>query len=449
MTACWPVRKTQTYIPRSLCKTIFFSFLISYNISMHRYTRRSMIWLSMTNGLLLFGYGLSLPFFTIYLISQKGLSAAMAGLIIGLSALSRSVASALAGELSDVLGRKCVMQWGIALEVAAMFGLALCIEYQAQTGWLLLCYLLTTFLGAVFRPASNAWITDHTSSKQRVEAFGIIRIGLNTGWALGPAVGGFLVRYSYSLAFYLTALAYCFTVLCLQVIIPEDSLKAKKRARRPHMAALFTALQDSRLAKICFYVFLITAVNAQLVVGLSVHCNQYLGMPEYYIGWFFTINGLATVLLQYPASRWISRFRLSTGMLVGCALYAVGFGSVGFFASFIPIACGVFLSAAGELIVSPGEQTLASNIASAPTRGRYLGLVMVFYNMGSSAGFFIAGWLGQYVAPHYLPGPWLIVGAVALLAGVGFWRLRYSLTDQQDGKFNVPVPVKKDTVTLH
>lgn len=110
---------------------------------------------------------------------------------------------------------------------------------------------------------------------------------------------------------------------------------------------------------------------------------------------------------------------------------------------------GVFLAGLGELIVSPGEQTMVSNIASRETRGRYLGMLMVFYNLGSAAGFLGAGVLSDYLAPHYLPGPWLAVGGVALLAGWGFWRMRYSLTDAEDGKTNVPVPIKKDTITLN
>ncbi len=411
--------------------------------------RRAMISLSVANGLLLFGYGLSLPFFTVYLISQKGLSAAMAGLVIALSAFSRSFASALAGELSDAFGRKNIMLWGLALEVVAMLALGLCIEYQTQTGWLLLWYFLTTFLGAAFRPASNAWVTDNTTPKQRVEAFGIIRVGVNLGWALGPAAGGFLVRFSYSYAFYLTALAYALTVWYVNRILKDDNPASKANKRRPQFVALVTSLKDKRLAKLCLYVLLITAVNSQLVVGLSVHCNTYLHMPEYYIGWFFTINGLAVVFLQYHASRLMQRMRLSSAMLIGCLLYALGYGSVGFFGSFTPIAFGVLLAALGELIVSPGEQTLASNIASSQTRGRYLGLIMVFYNMGSSLGFFAAGWLGQYVAPVFLPGPWLIIGVVALAAGIGFYGLRKDLTDEQDGKFTAPIPIKKDTVTLH
>ena len=312
---------------------------------------------------------------------------------------------------------------------------------------MLLCYFLTTFLGAFFRPASNAWVTDNTTPRERVEAFGLIRIGLNIGWAFGPAVGGFLVRYSYSMAFYFTGILYAVTLLYLGRLVVDNHAPCK--SRKPSFVSTLLSLKDSRLAKICFYVVLITAVNSKLVVGLSIHCSRYLHMPEYYIGWFFTINGLVTVFLQYWASKWAAKVRLSTGMLVGCLLYAVGFGSVGFFDSFLLIGFGVFLAGLGELIVSPGEQTLVSNIASRETRGRYLGMLMVFYNLGSAVGFFGAGMLGDYVAPRYLAGPWLIVGVLAVLAGVGFFRMRYSLTNEEDGKMTAPVPIKKDTVTLH
>lgn len=405
-----------------------------------------MILVSVANGLLLFGYGLSLPFFTIYLISQRHVGAAIAGLIIALAGLSRCVSSAISGELADVFGRKNVMMWGLFSQIIAMFALGLCIEFGVNVPWMLTCYFLTTFLGAFFRPAANAWVTDHTTPKQRVEAFGIIRIGLNIGWALGPAVGGFLVRYSYSLAFYFTAILYAITILYLGRLISDR--KHKSASRKPSFVSTLLSLKDSRLAKICVYVVMITAVNSQLVVGLSIHCKQYLQMPEYFIGWFFTINGMVVVLLQTTASRWMMKHRLTTAMWWGCVLYAVGFGSVGFFRSFPLIALGVFLAGVGELIVSPGEQTLVSNIASRETRGRYLGMLMVFYNFGSALGFFVAGLLGDYVAPHYLPGPWLIVGLMALGAGGGFLALRRELTPEEDNKQLAPVPIKKDTITL-
>lgn len=413
---------------------------------MQKTTRRGMLLVAAANGLLVFGYGLSLPFFTIYLISQRHLSPSMAGLIIALAGLSRCVSSGISGEMSDVFGRKNVMIWGLLVQVAAMFSLGLCIEYGAQVGWLLLAYFLTTFLGAFFRPASNAWVTDNTTPKERVEAFGIIRIGLNLGWALGPAVGGFLVRYSYSMAFFLTAFSYAAVVLFLSRMITDKHIPCK--SRKPSFVSALLSLKDIRLALICFYVVLITAVNSQLVVGLSIHCKQYLHMPENYIGWFFTINGAVVVFFQYWATKFMSKIRLSTAMLIGCLLYAVGFGSVGFFDSFLLIAVGVFFAGFGELIVSPGEQTLVSNIASRETRGRYLGMLMVFYNLGSALGFFSAGILGDYIAPVYLAGPWLIVGAVAVWAGFGFFFLRKRLTDEEDGKTNVPVPIKKDTITL-
>ena len=415
---------------------------------MHKYTKRSMIVVSAANGILLFGYGLSLPFFTIYLISQRHLTPSVAGLIVALAGLSRCVSSAISGELADAFGRKNVMMWGLFSQIIAMFALGLCIECNVAAEWMLTCYFLTTFLGAFFRPAANAWVSDNTTGKDRVEAFGIIRIGLNIGWAAGPAVGGFLVRYSYSMAFFLTALLYCVTILYVSRLVRERKTRAALK-RKPSFVSTLLSLKDSRLAKICFYVIIITAVNAQMVVGLSIHCKQYLHMPEHYIGWFFTINGLVVVFLQHSATAFMKKIRLSTAMFIGCLMYAVGFGSVGFFDSFVLIALGVFFAGVGELIVSPGEQTLVSNIATRETRGRYLGMLMVFYNFGSAAGFLSAGVLSDLLAPHYLPAPWLVIALAAFLSGVGFWRMRYCLSDAEDGKQNTPVPIKKDTITLN
>jgi len=411
---------------------------------MRRATKKGIIVIAIANAILLFGYGLSLPFFTIYLISQRHLTPAMAGLVVALVGLSRCVSSAISGELADAFGRKNVMMWGLFAQIIAMSALGLCIQCKAQVGWVLSCYFLTTFLGAFFRPASNAWITDHTSLTQRVEAFGVLRIGINVGWALGPAVGGFLVRYSYSAAFFATALLYAITILYVGRLISER--KSHSRKRSPSFVSALLSLKDIRLAKICFYIVLITAVNSQLIVGLSIHCQQYLHMPEYYIGWFFTINGVVSVLLQYPVGKFIEKLRLSSAMLLGCILYAVGYGSVGFLNTFLLIGMGVFLAGLGELIISPCEQALVSNIASVQTRGRYLGMMMVFYNLGSAVGFFMAGILGHYVAPVYLPLPWLVVAAVALAAGYGFWSLRKCLTDEEDGKLPAAALVKKDTI---
>ena len=414
---------------------------------MHAYVRKSMIVVSVANGILLFGYGLSLPFFTLYLVTRQHLSGAVAGLVVAAAGLSRCVSSAVSGELADAFGRKNVMMWGLFSQIVAMFALGLCVQVNAGAAWVISAYFLTTFLGAFFRPAANAWVTDHTSGKNRVEAFGMIRIGLNIGWALGPAAGGFLVRYSYSTAFFLTAILYGITILYVSRLVHERKrLRALRRS--PGFVSALLCLKDTRLAKICLYVVLITAVNSQLVVGLSVHCKQYLQMPEYYIGWFFTINGAVVVLLQVWATKWMAKHRLSTAMLIGCLLYAAGFGSVGFFGSFGWIALGVFLAGVGELIVSPGEQTLVSNIASKQTRGRYLGMLMVFYNLGSALGFLGAGVLSDALAPTWLALPWLIVAAAAVLSGLGFFSMRRCLTPREDGKQNAPIPIKKDTITL-
>lgn len=409
-------------------------------------TRRGIIIIAMANGLVTFGYGLSLPFFAVYLSTQKGVPASLVGTFLAFAMLSTSVASAISGEISDVIGRQKVMVGSVICRCISMFALAVCMYWEASFVWLLVFHFMGSFLGAFFRPAANAWIADNTTPKERVEAFGINRIGLNLGWALGPAIGGFMVLKSYDFAFFSTAFAYLGGAFFVFKYIKDS--RALSKARKANFASMLMELKNPCLAQLCLFIFLITMVNSQLVVGLSLHTVTYLGLPQNYVGLFFTMNGLVVVFFQYFASMLMTKMRLTTAIAIGCFMYAVGYGSVGFFKSFGLIGAGVILAAFGELLVSPGEHTLVANIASPTTRGRFLGLQTVFYQLGSSFGIFSAGMLMEYVSPAFLPGPWLIIGFIAVLAGVGFLSIRRYLTDEQDGKTNVPVPLKKDTTVF-
>ena len=59
-----------------------------------------------TNAIIAFGYGLSIPFFTIYLSVEKQLAASLIGLILAFAMGLTAVGNAISGELSDVIGKK-------------------------------------------------------------------------------------------------------------------------------------------------------------------------------------------------------------------------------------------------------------------------------------------------------------------------------------------------------
>ena len=396
--------------------------------------------IAVANGLIAMGYGLSVPFFAIYLSTQKGVPASVIGIMLALAMLTTAIASAISGEVSDTFGRKRVMTISLFLRSASMIAMAATMFFNMHYFWSMAFHFAGSFLGAFFRPASNAWIADNTTPSERVKAFSYMRIGLNLGWAIGPALGGLLAHTSYSLGFALTSMTFLIAMFYVSKNINETV--PKTHARRTDFVQMLLELKDNTLTRLCISEFFISMVTSQLVVGLSLHCVNRLGFAENKVGWFFSLQGLTVVLFQYHAAQLVSKIRLTSALAIGCALYALGYGSIGFMVSFWAIAIGVMLSSLGEMCVLPAGHSLTSNIAPDNKRGRFLGLYVLANQGGVAAGIFMAGVLMQNLSPLYAPGPWLIVALLATIAGVSFYGLRRTISPLQDGlkpKQSVPI----------
>ena len=173
---------------------------------------------------------------------------------------------------------------------------------------------------------------------------------------------------------------------------------------------------------------------SQLVVALPLHCVRYLHMPESRVGVLFSINGVIVVLLQFWASKGLERSRLTSGLTLGCLLYGMGYLGVGFSPGFETAALAVFVLTLGEILVQPGQHTLAANIAPESHKGRYLGVHGILQQVGASFGILLGGAGNEYLAPLWPPLPWCLVACVALAAGLCFRSLGSRVTTEQDGK---------------
>ena len=62
------------------------------------------------------------------------------------------------------------------------------------TGLIVIAVLVwvSNFFGSLFEPASSAMVADMVEPSRRLEAYGLLRIGQNIGWTVGPLLGGLL-----------------------------------------------------------------------------------------------------------------------------------------------------------------------------------------------------------------------------------------------------------------
>jgi DHA1 family multidrug resistance protein-like MFS transporter len=168
------------------------------------------------------GYSSIFPFLPLYvkeLGSTTGLSIELlAGLVYSMQAFSMMIASPIWGTLADRYGRKLMV-------VRAMFGSAIILLLMAFVRSAEELILMRTVQGLVTGVvgAANALVASEAPRERSGYAMGLLQMGLGTGIAFGPMIGGALAdAFNYAIVFYVTGALLFLAGAIVLVGIKED-----------------------------------------------------------------------------------------------------------------------------------------------------------------------------------------------------------------------------------
>lgn len=336
------------------------------------------------------GFSIVMPFLAIYLHEKLAVPMSIVGLIFLISSAIGAVGQLVGGEVADRLGRKSVMDLSIGARAAIFVMISFAVATDASFLLIGVFVVISNFLGSLFEPASNAMVADIVEPAKRLEAYGLLRIGVNIGWALGPLIGGFLAAFSYSSLFLLTA-ATSATVALLIYFKVEESMKPSDSNDRFNFRDLLKLRNDHRFLVFCVFSLILWIVVAQMSSTFSVFSTSEVKVSVVEIGYLYAINGLIVVLAQLPVARYISRFNMSTIIALGALVYSIGYFLVGFAFGFLFLAFCMVIITLGEIITSPSSMNLVANMSPENERGLYMGFFGLFTSFGWSLGPFIGG----------------------------------------------------------
>ena len=428
---------------------------------------RSLLHLFLGRMLGSLGFSITVPFLAIYLHGERHVSMSAIGGMFFIAAIAGAAAQIVGGEWADRRGRKIVMvvaQAGRAIVFAAM-GLAAL--KAADFGVFVALTCGSAFFGRLFEPPSGAMIADVTEGAQRAEAYGIMRVAGNFGFALGPAIGGFLAALSYAALFFLSAGIILFSGVMMAMVVRETLPRDRRRgaeagigddlpppvasaeagvvgpvlaapaigpARRRRgfdLASALATLQDGRFLRHCLGCLALFTVLGQLMVTFSVYAVDWCGLSKPQLGWIYSVNGALVVLIQFPVVRLLAPYRMTTALIGGSVLFAVGYGMMGWVGSFVALTLAMVIVTLGEVTAVPATMNLTANFANEETRGRYMGVYGLFNSFGWSLGPLVGGLLLD--ASNRISWiPWSVIALLCLFAALGFWDLRGRLSRGMD-----------------
>lgn len=164
---------------------------------MEQKKNRNMIFIAIANLFLVFvGVGLVIPVMP-SIKADMGLSGTAMGYLFAAFSLAQLIVSPIAGRISDRLGRKPMIVWGMML-----YGIS---EFIFGFGTTLNVLFLSRVLGgvaaAMIMPSIMAFVADVSSIEERPKVMGWVSAAISGGFVVGPGLGGLLGNINIRLPF--------------------------------------------------------------------------------------------------------------------------------------------------------------------------------------------------------------------------------------------------------
>jgi MFS family permease len=368
-----------------------------------------------------FGHGLYFPFSSIYFHNVLGIPLSLVGIGLAVFAAAGVLSALVAGPLTDRYGRKPVMLAALAGSSASFFAFSLVGGFAGYVA----VSAAHGFVGwSMFEASRNAMVADVTPSGMRSRAYGLVRVGGNVGWALGPMVAGLVSAAAggsgavYPRLFVGTSVLTALVALVLVLAINESRPIVKEPAQGGETPGrLRAALSDGPFLVLLGVGVLLYYVFTQDWQALPVYAKNFVGAADGQIGFFLGANGLMVILFQVPIAYLIDRGSRIVALLAGALLFAASAATLLLSETFLGIFVAfVLFFTLAEMILEVAGASLAAELAPARLRGTYLALFGACFGVACGFSPIVAGALLEARLPALI---WTIQLAVAASAAVG------------------------------
>ncbi len=168
------------------------------------------------------GFSLILPFLPFY-ARDLGASALTIGLLGTSFSLFQFISAPIMGNLSDYYGRKPLL-------IISQFSTALGFLFLAFSHniWMLFASRIVDGLLGSNGTIAQAYLSDISSKKDRSKAFGTSGIAFGFGFMVGPAIGGWLSQFGFSLPALVACGMSLLSIILTYFYLPE-TIKVKPK----------------------------------------------------------------------------------------------------------------------------------------------------------------------------------------------------------------------------
>lgn len=308
------------------------------------------------------------------------------GYLMSAFSITQLIVSPVAGRWIDRYGRKKMIISGMII-----FGLSeLLFAVGTHVSVLYVSRCIGGVSAAFIMPAVTAYVADITTLEQRSKAMGLVSAVINTGFILGPGLGGFLAEIDTRMPFYVAAvLGFAGGITSLFVLkestyVYEEKAKKKKQAAWRKIAA-----PQYAIAFLVIFISSFGLATYETVYGLFL--DRQLDYSAGDIAILLTVSGIVGAVFQLflfdGLTRKLGEINLIRVSLFIAALFMIFMIRSNSYIVIFAVTITVFLTFD---LIRPALTTYLSKVAG-NDQGFVGGMNSMFTSVGNIVGPSLAG----------------------------------------------------------
>ena len=351
------------------------------------------------------GYGIIIPLLPYYATEFNAGPTAL-GVLIASFAIMQFLFSPLLGKASDTKGRKPILLLSLLISL-----IGFTIFSFANSYFMLLLSRIIAGL-ATERAVAQAYIADITDHTTRTKEIGKIGAALGAGFIIGPAMGGLLSTYGYSVAGYAAMMLTIINLIFVFSLLPEPNRKKEKKIEfSGYLRGIRHSIKKPLLGPTLIILFIVTFAFSTIPVIVPLLGLDFYNFDSLQLSYVFIYIGLIQILMQGFLINWLSK-KLGEKKLItiGPTLMAAGILLMPLFQNLTIFYLANSLLASGFGIINTSIPSFLSKRSSANEQGSTLGIVNSIASIANIPGPLFIGVIYD-VAGYFVP---FLISAIML-----------------------------------
>lgn len=310
------------------------------------------------------------------------------GGLVGVFSLAQFFFAPIWGKVSDRVGRKPVLLFGLLGTVAGYVLMGV-----ANSVLMLFVARLIDGISGANISAAQAYLADISTPENRAKAMGLLGAAFGLGFVFGPALGGWAgVTFNYAAPMFIAAGLALANFFFVMFFLPESHQpEARGKRSEPLFPHLLDHVERRTYAWSLASYFLVIVGFSMMTAIFALLLSHRFGLDALHTGYILAGIGVLGVIIQGGLiGRLVKRFGEAPLALIGAVFMCVGLCGLALSPGMIWMFAATAAVGIGNSLLMPTLSALASRSAEASWQGRALG---VMQSSGS-----LARWVGPTTA---------------------------------------------------